>query len=255
MHPTRPSGWKLALRYAAGGVPSALLLGALNAATTGSPFDMLYQHTTSTFYHYPVWALDADTLHAAWVLLFSEYRGLFFYAPALLVLGPLALLRAPSSARRWLLAGFCAAHFTFIASYWARYGGWCIGPRHLTPVLMVLLYEGVGALAQVESGLARLSFVGLASAGLAINVVAVATNPFVEGSEKPFTELYWPALARGEMTAHGLFVDLGLPLGRMEVVVWCGLFLAFLILLARAADRWDRAVTPARAAPSGAASA
>ncbi len=231
-------GWKLALLYAAGGLPSALVVAALNLATTGSVFDLLYHHTTSIFYHYPPYSLDLDAVRAAGVLLFSQYRGLFFYAPALIVLGPLAFTRAPSRSRRLLLAGFCVVHLVFIASYWARYGGWCIGPRHLTPILVVLLYEGLPHLA-TSSRWTNRAFFALGATGLAMNVLAVATNPMLEGAWWPFAQLYWPAFVHGEMTEHSVFADLGLHWGRWEVAVWFALFFAFAGLLARQARAVD----------------
>lgn len=223
-------------RYVAGGLPSALVMGLYNASITGSPFDPAYRHLTSTFYTASPYTLDRHTLDVAAALLFGQYRGLFFYAPALLLLVPLALLYAPTSRRRRLLGGYAFAHFLFIASFWVWHGGWCIGPRHLTPLMMLFAYEGVDALAR-SSPFFRPPFFGLASAGVALNLVAVATNPFVDTTLHPFTDLYWPALARGEMTPHSVFADLGLSLGPWTLAVWAGAFLVAAVGLAQAA-RW-----------------
>ena len=233
---TRPGGARLALRYLAGGLPCALLLGLYNRAITGSALDPPYHHLTSIFYTVHPYVLDLHTFAVARDLLVSQYRGLFFYAPALVLLAPLAVARAETSARRWLLGGFVAVYFVFVASFWVWDGGWCIGPRHLAPVMMVFLYEGIDALARSAPGL-RLPFVGLAGCGVAINLVAVATNPLVEGSKRPFTEVYWPALARGEIEPDNVFRQLGHPCGRWSLVVWCVLFLAVGALLSRLAIR------------------
>jgi hypothetical protein len=231
-------GVKLAARFAMGAAPCAAVMLAYDAAITGSPFDLPQRHVRALFF--PPWgrrfALDAQTLHAARMLLFSEYRGLLVYAPLLLVLFPLAIARAESSARRGLLLAIACAQFTFVASYWMWDGGWSIGPRHLVALIMLLTYEGVGALARTPR--AQLPFVGLASAGLALNLVAVATNPFVEGFMHPFNELYWPAFARGEITPHNLFsFVLGLHPGQACVFLWCALFLATGVTFARLASR------------------
>jgi hypothetical protein len=223
---TRPDGKRLAARYVAGGLPFAALLGAYDASITGSPFDPPYHHLIALFYTQHPYVLDLHTLAVARDLLVSEYRGLFFYAPALLLLAPLAALRAESRARRRLLVGFVATYFVFIASFWMWDGGWCIGPRHLAPVMMVLLYEGVDALARSAPGM-RAPFVGLASAGVAINLIAVATNPFVEVTRHPFNDMYWPAFARGDLNPDNLLRELGHPLGRSSLLVWGGLFLLF----------------------------
>jgi hypothetical protein len=233
---TRPKGLRLAAHYAAGGLPCALAFGAYNACITGSPFDWVYVHVTSSLYSPTPIKLDLHTLAVARDLLLSEYRGLFFYAPALLVLAPLAYTRTEPRARRWLLAGFTGAHFLFVASYWVWAGGWCIGPRHLTPIMMVLLYEGTGALAR-SAARWRVAFVVLASAGLAGNLVAVATNPWIEVSRHPFRDDYWPAFLRGEMTPDSVFRDLGLGWGRGTVYAWCVLFVVTATLLAWQAKR------------------
>jgi hypothetical protein len=103
---------------------------------------------------------------------------------------------------------------------------------------MVFLFEGVGAVARTPR--AQLPFVGLASVGVALNLLATATNPFVEGSEHPFTDLYWPAFARGEITPYNAFTLVGLHAGRAGVFMWGALFVATGVLFAR---------LPARRAP------
>jgi hypothetical protein len=228
---TRPNGLHLAAYYVAGGLPCAIALTAYNVCITGSPLDWAYAHVTSAFYNPTPLRLGLSTVTVARDLLVSEYRGLLLYAPALLVLAPLAYARTAPRGRRWLLAGFTGAHFVFVASYWMWAGGWCIGPRHLTPVIMVLLYEGVGALARSAAGF-RLAFACLASLGLAGNLLAVATNPRIEGSRHPFRDLYWPAFSRGEMTPDSVFHAIGLTWGRGTVYAWCVLFVVTAALLA-----------------------
>jgi len=226
-------GVRPAIRYALGGLPCGAAMLTYNAAITGSPFDPPYRHAAAQFM--APWgrafALDAQMLHAARMLVFSEYRGLLVYAPALVLLAPLALLRAAPMARRVLLVSLVCAQFVFVASFFLWDGGWAIGPRHLIPVIMVLVYEGVGAVAQTPG--AQLPFVGLASVGVALNLLATATNPFVEGFDHPFRDLYWPAFARGEITPYNLFALLGLHLGRASVLAWCALFVATGVTFAR----------------------
>jgi hypothetical protein len=233
---TRPKRLRLLAYYAAGGLPCALAFGAYNACLTGSPFDSPYSHVTSAFYNLTPIKFDLHTLAVARDLLISEYRGLLFYAPALLVLAPLAYARTEPHARRWLLVAFTGAHFLFVASYWVWNGGWCIGPRHLTPMMMVLLYEGVGALS-LGGARYRMAFVALASLGVAGNLVAVATNPAIDVSRHPFRDAYGPAFLRGEMTPDSVFRDLGLGWGRGTVYAWLALFLATATFLAWQAKR------------------
>ena len=71
---------------------------------------------------------------------------------------------------------------------------------------------------------------------MAINLVAVATNPFVP-SERPFSDLYWPAFRRGAITPDNVFHMAGLELGRQSVFVWCALFAGAIALLGTMAER------------------
>ena len=231
---SRPGGGRLVARYVLGGLPCALALGAYDAAITGSPFDPPYHHLTSAFSTDHPYVLDLHTFAVAGRLLFGQYRGLFFYAPALLLLLPLSLARGESRARRLLLGAFVLAQVGFIASFWMWDGGWCIGPRHLASLMMILLYEGIDALARTPR--ARLPFFATAGVGIAINLVAVATNPFAP-SERPFTELYWPAFLRGAIAPNNVFRMLGMDLGRWSLLAWCALFALSVAALGTAAER------------------
>jgi hypothetical protein len=229
----RSSGWRLVLRYVAGGAPCAAALGAYQLAITGSPFDPPYHHLPHTFDQARPYVFDLHALGVAWQLLFGQYRGLFFYAPALLVAAPLAFARLSDGRRRALLACLAVAQLGFVASFWMWDGGWCVGPRHLAWIMMLFLYEGVQAVA--ETPRAQPLFVGLAGLGVAINAIAVATNPFAP-STRPFSELYWPAFVHGTMTKESVFRMLGLDLGKGCVAVWGALFVLAIVGLGRLAD-------------------
>jgi hypothetical protein len=230
----RASGPKLLLQYVLGGLPCALALGLYNAAITGSPFDPPYHHLIEAFATDHPYVLDLHTFAVAGRLLFGQYRGLFFYAPELLLLAPLAFVKLETPARQALFAAVVLVQFGFIASFWMWDGGWCIGPRHLTGVIMIVLYEGVPALARTPR--AQRPFLALAGLGIGINLIAVATNPFAP-SEKPFSELYWPAFARGVMTPDNVFRMVGLELGRWGAYAWCALFVLAIVGLGALAER------------------
>jgi hypothetical protein len=217
-------GWRPLLRFTLGGLPCALAFGAYDLVTTGSVFDPPYKFIAPEFVAPGgrIFALDAQAWHAARELLFSEYRGVFFWAPALLLLLPLAVVRAPA-ARRSLLLATTVTLYLLVATYWMWAGGWCIGPRHLVPLVMLLLYEGVFAVAQVPW--ARLPFAALAVLGMAINLTATATNPFVQSTVHPLRDIFLPALLRGDIVPTTLFTLVGLH-GKACVAAWCALFVA-----------------------------
>ncbi len=238
----RREGPKQLGQYVLGGLPCALALGAYNAAITGSPFDPPYHHLIKAYQTDKPFTLDLHTLTVAGRLLFGQYRGLFFYAPALLILAPLAVGKIATRAERLLFSAIVLAQLGFVASFWMWDGGWCIGPRHLAATIMILLYEGIDAVARTPQ--ARRAFLAAAAIGLAINLTAVATNPFVP-SERPFSELYWPALREGRITPDNVFTLLGLPAGRWSVVAWLVLFVLAAVLLGMRAERAGGAPTSA----------
>jgi hypothetical protein len=235
----QPGGVRRFPRYVLGGAPSLVALGAYNTAVTGSPFDPPYFHLTAEFTRAHPYTLD---LHSFWVaseLLFSEFRGLFVYAPALLLLFPLAVIKSESWSRRALLLALFAVEITFLSSFWMWDGGWAIGPRHLAVLMSVLLLEGIDAVARTPG--ARAPFWVLAAVGLVLNLAAVSTNPYAP-SLHPFRELYLPALAQGRIAPDTVFHMLGFPLGRGSVVVWMAAFALAAYGLGRLAEWVPRAV-------------
>jgi hypothetical protein len=114
---------------------------------------------------------------------------------------------------------------------WA--GGWCIGPRHLVPLVMLLVYEGVFAVAQAPR--ARIAFAVLAVLGIGINLIATSTNPFVQSTVHPLRDIFWPALSRGEIAPANLFALVGVH-GKACIAAWCALFIASALGLGRLAS-------------------
>jgi hypothetical protein len=240
---SRESGWKLVASYVAGGLPCALALGAYNAAITGSPFDPPYHHLPPSFETDHPYVLDLHTLAVAGRLLFGQFRGLFFWAPALLFLVPLAMARLATAPRRILFGAFALAELGFVASFWMWDGGWCIGPRHLTGLMMIALYEGVQAVA--ETPRTRPLFLALAGVGVAINAIATATNPFVSPQpSRPFSDVYWPSFVKGAMTRNSVFSMLGLDLGKGCVVAWAALFGVAIVGLGKMGARGESTSAP-----------
>jgi hypothetical protein len=237
---SRPSWPRLLLLYAAGGLPCAIALGAYDLAITGSPFDPPYHHLPPAFVTEHPYVYDLHTFVVAGRLLFGQYRGLFFWAPALLVAIPLAVVRAPGAARRALFVALVVLPLAFVASFWMWSGGWCVGPRHLTGLVMIALNEGVQAVASVPR--ARLPFLVLGGAGVLVNLIADATNRFVPVEPMhPFTELYWPSFLAGDVTRNNVLTMLGLHAGRASVALWLVLFVAAILLLGRLAEERERA--------------
>lgn len=121
-----------ALRFALGLGATAAIALAYNAARFGSPFETGYGRELGEWTT-PLW----EGIRG---LLASPGRGLFIYAPAVV----LSLLMMPRFATRAPeLAAFGALSLLTLVLFYARWymweGGWCWGPRFLVPILPAVL--------------------------------------------------------------------------------------------------------------------
>ena len=123
-------------RLLAFAVPLAAMAGLLvlyNLARFGTPL--------STGYHFEAGeGFNANWLVGLWGLLFSPYRGLFWYTPLAL----LSVLAWPGFIRRhraegWLLAAVALVMVLLFAKWWMWWGGFAWGPRFLVPLAPLLV--------------------------------------------------------------------------------------------------------------------
>ncbi|HXX69608.1 MAG TPA: hypothetical protein VEK07_20655 [Polyangiaceae bacterium] len=255
----RGSTWRRSAAFVMGATPPAIAMLGYNFAVTGRPFDFPYSHVTDTWQAMRVaFGVRLPSIEAEWELLFGQYRGLLFYAPTLALFVPLAL-RKPSpgdfapgddlarARHRWLLLlALCSAQYLFVCSYFKWDGGWCTGPRHLAPVIALLVYEGAGKLARGWPRW-RLAFYATGLMGIAINLAAAATNPVPSESQiHPLVQVFLPDLYAGHVNGHNLVAEAGLRSGTGIVGVWFLLFGAVLGILA-IVDRSPSARLRARA--------
>lgn len=232
---TGPEPIERTKRYVLGALGPAVALVAWNVAITGHPLDFPYFHLPPYFHdtaHASGWI--APNVTVLWELTFGQFRGAFFYAPALLVLVPLLGYGSADRRRRnaVLAAGAMALLFFACYAYWD--GGWCTGPRHLVPAVALLLYEGVGVLARHPRFLKP--FWAASALGVGVNLLAVATNPCPTDQAKYPLEQIWIPRLRHDQTADAILVDLGMRRGAYMVWIWLALALvlgAGLALLAR----------------------
>ncbi len=145
--------WTSLLGFAIGACMPTLLMLGYNVAAFGSPFDMGYFHEDLSLFRDVHSARNPLGLRRiAWDragdLLWHEHRGLFVFAPILL-LAP-AGWTALALRRRWGLLsvslGVCAATFLVNLSYPEWTGGWSTGPRLLVPMLPFAMIAVAAAL-------------------------------------------------------------------------------------------------------------
>jgi 4-amino-4-deoxy-L-arabinose transferase-like glycosyltransferase len=113
----------------------ALLYLPYNRATHGGAFDFGYGLERDAY-----WGFSTNTLVGLYGLLLSPGKGIFFYAPVLVLAAPGAvrLFRRDPAAAGLFLGAACGALFLH-AHWWAWHGDNAWGPRYLVPALPLLV--------------------------------------------------------------------------------------------------------------------
>jgi hypothetical protein len=241
--------YRKAIAFALGAVPAILFVLYYNQITTGHMFDFLYSHVAmanfaemnSNFgFHLP-------RIEAMWGLLFSSYRGLFFYAPIFILIGYCYLKKSfqfewKSVTDNYLFI-FVLAYFLVNSSYYMWWGGWSFGPRHLVPVAMLLLFEGAIFLTTIR--FSRLAFFILATAGIllawgdkATRIYLMPDNPY--RFSDPLFDLILPDFSQHKFNANNLPTILFDLSPQTSVYLWLLLFVLSVILL----NKWYRSLNP-----------
>jgi hypothetical protein len=140
---------KTSLQMMLGFLPALALILTYNYYFTGNPFTMLYLFVADNFdaATKSTYGLGLPKLKALFGLLFSDSRGLLFYAPILIygifLQSTQKTVYKMAFSRKYLLHPVLLPFiFTvlFISSHAAWEGGWSYGPRHLTAVSTLLMY-------------------------------------------------------------------------------------------------------------------
>jgi hypothetical protein len=203
-------------RFGLATLPALALILANNYAISGSPFQLSYgsnpvfpEMTTGNLMGFQLPRLERLS-----ALLFSEYRGLFFWSPVLLLAlpGMRELYRRDRPGAILIAAAFFLTLLQVAAFYnWS--GGNSFGPRYLAPALP---FVGVAAAYGIkrfpEMGLV-LTVVAIALTGM---VTAIAIDP-PSDVMTPLRSFYFARIEQGRF-ADNLGTLLGAPLWLSLVV-------------------------------------
>ncbi len=188
-------------RFAGGAVPPLILLAIYQKICFGSPFassiareDARFLSRGAMFGLFRVPQPDA-----LFGISISPYRGLFFFAPVLLmsVAGAIAWFRDGDDRRSLAAIALIFAIFFLVnASFNGWEGGFGIGARYLVPAIPLL------ALAMPRcKGWQRPVLIALAIVSFAINFAATAVDPQPSGSiPRPLTQYILPLLIHGHFS-------------------------------------------------------
>jgi hypothetical protein len=196
-------------RFIVGGLPCAAALLLYDYAITGSPLTIPYAYDAHDAFAEmrSAYGVRLPSPAAMWGLLVPPFRGLFFYAPALVV----AIYAYFTARRRQLIADIFSplglltvGYLALISSYFVWWGGWSYGPRHLIPLTMIVFYEAIPFVARrrsLHAPLLAVSVVGILMVWIA---KATVLHIMPENFTNPVFDLALPKLLHGELRSDAL---------------------------------------------------
>jgi len=216
--------------FVVAGLTALAPLAAYNIAVYGSAFSQGYAHLHGAHEFvagmgHGVEGVGLPSLAALWGITFSPYRGLFVLSPFLLLALPGLVMMWRSSgqgrgqrAAALLCAYAAGAMLLFESGYYFWDGGVSLGPRHIAPALLFLVFPVAVALRQP-----RWYRVGRALIPLSIGVVAlccVSVIIFLPGVPDPILTLALPHLLHGPVPNNwGMFLGLRGPASLLPLAV------------------------------------
>lgn len=215
--------WRAVAFGALGALPPLVLLAVYDLAAFGTPLPVGYEHSAlwQPVHQQGFLSLTYPKWEAAWGLLGSPFRGLFFFAPVLLLAlpGAWAALRARGGRAAAIVAlSGCMGMLLFTASSAMWWGGFAVGPRYLVPALPLLAMPLGAAIAHLNAQPARPRFAGLTIvaglAGLSLSFIWALTFARQgyppDTIRQPLTDYALPALRSGDLARNfGMAVHLG----------------------------------------------
>lgn len=203
-----------------GALVPIIFQGFFNYLLTGSALDFAYKYQENFIQNSAHYGFGWPSLQALYDITLSPYRGLFFYAPMLLIILFLIdwgrVIRSTSKTTIYFICG-CAAYIVLFSMSKSWHGGWSYGPRYLypLPVLLLFLLTKEHYLRSKRIYLLLISgMLGLAPAFLDKATVLYPQTDF----HYPLSQLILPAVENGKWNKWNLFSEVGLNAGSAFVL-------------------------------------
>lgn len=248
-------GWRWLPAMATGGaLPGALLIG-YDLAAFGTPWPIGYAYSAlwQEQHHTGFMSLTAPQWEAIWGLTFSEFRGLFFRAPWLLLALPaywIGWRRREQRAEWWVLALVPLAFLLFYGSSIMWWGGFAAGPRYIVPLIPFLALPAALLIGHCWERIGwRIGALGLLSVSwILIWMEATATQLFPSDTIRAtWREYVIPAWQQGNIARNaGMVLQLE---GAASLLPLLAGLVAGIIIVLRPLEATERATTRPAATP------
>ncbi|NTV23476.1 MAG: hypothetical protein HGA85_03815 [Nanoarchaeota archaeon] len=177
-----------------------LLLLFFNFLMFSDPLSFPHQHSfgsVMTSYHEGGFAgITFPSMAALWGLSFSQFRGVFFYTPLLLI-GLIGLFRLKRPEATSISVIFFGT-LLFFAAFKGWNGAWSFGPRFLIPALSLLFYPAAVHADKID----RRVLYGLCAVSIFINWIGVLYPMVSDSYKNPIFEVYLPKLFTEGPSSH-----------------------------------------------------
>lgn len=163
-------------------IAAVLIFFAYNSLRFGSALTSGYDFNSHEGFIHPIY-------YGAFGLLFSSYRGLFWYSPLtwLSLTGGRGLQRQHRGLA-WTALALIVVNILALAGWWSWHGGLVWGPRFMVPVLPVLALFWLPALqAATEYRMSRYGVIALTVVAFAVQFLAVF-----------YKYVHWPKFLNGQ---------------------------------------------------------
>ncbi|MCX7919158.1 MAG: hypothetical protein N3A72_06025 [bacterium] len=182
-----------------------LIPAMINYLQFGTPFALGYQYEKldefRTGMSRGLFGITVPSLKTLYGITVHPFRGLFFWSPVLILslFGFYHFYREKKFRNEfWLFLVIVVVFFLFNISYFAWWGGWATGPRHIIPILPFLSIPMI----YLFSRLKKLSL-GLSLISIGLMIIATAADPQVPQSYLyPLWEFALPRLMYGIVTLN-----------------------------------------------------
>jgi hypothetical protein len=182
-----------------------LIPAFINHLQFGSPFALGYQYEKldefRTGMSRGLFGITVPSLKILYGITIHPFRGLFFWSPVLIlaIFGFYYLYQEEKFRKEfWLFLYIIVAFFLFNMAYFAWWGGWATGPRHLIPMLPFLIIPMVYIFRQWRKIQLSLTVISIT-----LMFIATAADPQVPQTYLyPLWEFAIPRLVQGHLTLN-----------------------------------------------------